>query len=58
MTGDLVSFLQRCILGLVPNHGVIIVKENVSTDEDDFDDEDSSVTRYVMTRHGPGSQYW
>ncbi len=43
--GHLVEFLKRCIQGLAPK-GIIVVKENISKDEDDFDDEDSSVTRY------------
>lgn len=43
---DLIAFLVRCIDGLVPQSGIIIVKENISQDDfDDFDDEDSSITR-------------
>lgn len=41
---NLVKFLKRCIEGLQPN-GVIIVKENITHTEDDFDETDSSVTR-------------
>ena len=44
---DLVDFLKRCAEGLLSNRGVIVVKENISRDEDIFDDEDSSVTRSV-----------
>lgn len=39
------GFLKRCIKGLQPG-GMIVVKENnTTTGEDDFDDQDSSVTR-------------
>jgi protein N-terminal methyltransferase len=40
----LVEFLQRCKKGLEEN-GVIVVKENNTMFEDDFDETDSSVTR-------------
>ncbi len=43
----LVEFLKRCIQGLIPSTGIIIVKENISKDQDDFDSDDSSVTRSV-----------
>ncbi|AET38073.1 N-terminal protein methyltransferase Ecym_2334 [Eremothecium cymbalariae DBVPG len=41
---ELVSFFKRCIGGLQPN-GTIIVKENNTTGEDDYDPLDSAVTR-------------
>lgn len=41
---ELVEFLKRCATGLQPN-GTIIVKENNSFVEDDFDEQDSAVTR-------------
>lgn len=42
---DLVAFFQRCQGGLAVD-GLIIIKENInSSDEPDFDDEDSSVAR-------------
>ncbi|KAA8916130.1 hypothetical protein TRICI_001714 [Trichomonascus ciferrii] len=41
---NLVKFFQRCIQGLQPN-GIIVVKENLTRYEDDFDETDSSVTR-------------
>lgn len=40
----LVEFLKRCIEGLQPG-GTIVVKENNTLVEDDFDETDSSVTR-------------
>lgn len=44
---QLVRFLERCKSALNPDHGVIVLKENNSTSgEDEFDDMDSSVTRY------------
>ena len=42
---DLIAFLKRCVNGLVPHTGIIIVKENIAQDDDEFDDTDSSVTR-------------
>jgi protein N-terminal methyltransferase len=43
---QLVAFLKRCKATLNPDGGVIVVKENNSTeDADEFDDVDSSVTR-------------
>ena len=41
---DLVAFFQRCKAGLSPN-GIMVVKENVSNDSVNFDDNDSSMTR-------------
>lgn len=41
---ELVQFFKRCIAGL-QRGGYIIVKENNTSVEDDFDDTDSSVTR-------------
>jgi len=42
---DLVAFFQRCKAGLAGN-GLIIIKENMSSsNEPDFDEEDSSVAR-------------
>ena len=62
---DLIMFLLRCVKGLVKGRGVIVVKENVSKDEDIFDDEDSSVTRYcgnlmrnVYILHHPVTWYF
>ncbi|KAI5789720.1 alpha-N-methyltransferase NTM1 [Peziza echinospora] len=42
---DLVQYLRRCAKALNPTRGVIIVKENIATGTDIFDDQDSSVTR-------------
>ena len=45
-TDDLVSYFQRCSLGLTPSGGLIIAKENIAADDEDVpDEEDSSVTR-------------
>lgn len=50
----LVDYLKRCIKGLQPG-GILVIKENLSTDVDDmFDELDSSVTRYVAG-HGLGT---
>lgn len=49
LIADLVSFLKRCCQGLVSQSGIIVVKENIARDEDEFDDTDSSVTRYVSS---------
>lgn len=47
---QLVQFFVRCKAALVPETGVIVVKENQSTSEKDiFDPEDSSVTRYSLS---------
>jgi protein N-terminal methyltransferase len=45
---QLVRFLERCKSALNPDDGLIVVKENNSTSgADEFDDLDSSVTRYA-----------
>lgn len=42
---DLVDFLERCS-GALNKHGVIVVKENIASSEEiEYDDDDSSVTR-------------
>ncbi|RNA12685.1 N-terminal Xaa-Pro-Lys N-methyltransferase 1 [Brachionus plicatilis] len=41
---DLVDFLKRCKLALKQN-GICVIKENLSKDEREFDEEDSSYTR-------------
>lgn len=43
------AFLQRCTRGLNPDGGLIVIKDNVSEQEDVFDEEDSSVTRCMPT---------
>jgi len=46
--GQLVAFLQRAKAALMPDSGLVVIKENLSTaDEDLFDETDSSVTRFV-----------
>ena len=43
---DLVKFLRSCAEALPQGSGVIVVKENIAVDDDDnFDENDSSVTR-------------
>jgi len=43
---QLVRYLERCKRAVVPESGLIVVKENLSTSgEDIFDDLDSAVTR-------------
>lgn len=42
---ELVSYFKRCIEGLRAG-GVIVVKENIADGQDEFDEQDSSVTRY------------
>ncbi|NP_001089614.1 N-terminal Xaa-Pro-Lys N-methyltransferase 1-B [Xenopus laevis] len=42
----LVSFLQRCKLGLRPN-GIILIKDNVTQDGSIMDDADSSICRDI-----------
>ncbi|KAG6365402.1 hypothetical protein INS49_007013 [Diaporthe citri] len=43
---QLVQYLERCKTVLTPGDGLIVVKENISTNGVDlFDDQDSSVTR-------------
>jgi len=46
---DLVEYFKRCREGLVPDGGVIIVKENLTFGEDNFDGLDSSFTRTEKT---------
>lgn len=41
---DFISFLKRCKKGLKDN-GIIFVKDNLSHEETDIDNEDGSVTR-------------
>ena len=41
----LVAFFQRCLKGLSPGGGLIVVKENVADTGAVFDEQDSSVTR-------------
>ncbi|CAG4956096.1 unnamed protein product [Colias eurytheme] len=44
---DLIGFLERCRQALAEN-GLVVIKENITTsDELEYDDEDSSVTRPV-----------
>ncbi|GMM54790.1 N-terminal protein methyltransferase [Maudiozyma humilis] len=42
---QLVEFFKRCVRGLQPNGTIIVKENNTPTDQDDFDDTDSSVTR-------------
>lgn len=42
---ELISFFQRCVKGLQPNGTIIVKENNTPTNNDDFDPEDSSVTR-------------
>lgn len=43
---QLLQYLERCKAALVPETGLIVVKENLSSGNDDmYDEEDSSVTR-------------
>jgi protein N-terminal methyltransferase len=46
---DLVEYFKRCREGLVPDGGVIVVKENLASGEDNFDGVDSSFTRTEKT---------
>jgi len=46
---DLVEYFKRCKAGLVEDGGVIIVKENLTSGEDNFDGLDSSFTRTEET---------
>lgn len=47
---DLVKFLQCCVQSLPEGSGVIVVKENIAIDDDDnFDENDSSVTRSLAS---------
>ena len=47
--GDLVEYFGRCKEGIVPGGGVIVVKENLASGEDNFDVLDSSFTRTEKT---------
>ena len=49
---DLVEYFNRCREGLVPDGGVIVVKENLASGEDNFDSVDSSFTRTEKTLRG------
>ena len=49
---DLIEYFKRCQEGLVPDGGVIIVKENLASGEDNFDAVDSSFTRTEKTFRG------
>lgn len=42
---ELVKFLERCKKALQPNGTIIVKENNTPTNNDDFDPEDSSVTR-------------
>ncbi|CCD23500.1 N-terminal protein methyltransferase NDAI_0B04650 [Naumovozyma dairenensis CBS 421] len=42
---ELVKFFQRCVKGLQPNGTIIVKENNTPSNQDDFDPEDSSVTR-------------
>ncbi|QLG72120.1 hypothetical protein HG535_0C04740 [Zygotorulaspora mrakii] len=42
---ELVKFLKRCTKGLQPNGTIVVKENNTPTNQDDFDQEDSSVTR-------------
>ena len=42
---ELVKFLQRCKKALQPNGTIVVKENNTPTGNDDFDPEDSSVTR-------------
>lgn len=46
---DLVEYFKRCKEGLVSDGGVIIVKENLASGTDNFDELDSSFTRTEKT---------
>lgn len=46
---QLVYYLERCKSALRPESGLIVIKENLSTGEDDvYDEVDGSVTRFVI----------
>ncbi|KOS22930.1 Alpha N-terminal protein methyltransferase 1 [Escovopsis weberi] len=46
---QLVDYLKLCATVLEPKTGLIVIKENlISSGVDEFDDVDSSVTRYVL----------
>ena len=42
------SFFQRCLKGLNPTGGLIVIKDNI-TSEDFFDSQDSSVIRSLSS---------
>ena len=42
---ELVAFFLRCKQGLQPNGTIVVKENNTQVLEDDYDDEDSSVTR-------------
>jgi protein N-terminal methyltransferase len=46
---DLIEYFKRCKEGLVEDGGVIVVKENLTVGEDNFDVLDSSFTRTEKT---------
>lgn len=46
---DLVEYFRRCREGLVRDGGVIVVKENLASGQDNFDGTDSSFTRTEKT---------
>jgi protein N-terminal methyltransferase len=49
---DLVEYFGRCREGLVPDGGVIVVKENLASGQDNYDGTDSSFTRTEKTLRG------
>jgi len=50
--GDLVEYFRRCRVGLVPDAGIIVVKENLATGCDNYDTLDSSFTRTERSLRG------
>lgn len=46
---DLIEYFKRCREGIVPDGGVVVVKENLASREDNFDALDSSFTRTEKT---------
>ncbi|CDH11344.1 probable putative methyltransferase [Zygosaccharomyces bailii ISA1307] len=42
---QLIDFFRRCVKGLQPNGTIVVKENNTPTDNDDFDPQDSSVTR-------------
>jgi protein N-terminal methyltransferase len=46
---DLVDYFRRCKDGIVPDGGIIVVKENLASGEDNYDALDSSFTRTEKT---------
>lgn len=52
-----VEYLRRCRSVLEPGVGVIVIKENLTTSGiDDFDSQDSSVTRYFSPPPSPPAE--